>query len=106
RQVIFAIGERIAGGEEMAGVDADCDAVAGLRLVDHPLELLKTMPKAGPLPRRRFKYQFRFTLRRRAMQDVDRLRHQRDPLLFALLSMRAGMNNDADQTELLRPIEF
>src|SRR5689334_1789109 len=71
-QILFALGEGIARGEQVAGIDADAQSLVLRHPLNHGRELLEAASQAGALSRRGFQQDLRAGLRRQAMHFVDR----------------------------------
>ena len=98
--------ERVAGGEEMAGVEANSQSRGILGAFEQFREVFEAMAQAGPLPRGRFEPDLDLVRGRGSQNNIERGNDIRQSLLFFASGGRAGMENDARQAKLLGPIEF
>src|ERR1043165_5684496 len=96
----------VAGGEDVAGVDADADALLFVDEVYDPAELLERAAEAGALPRGGLEERDDLVPRQARMHVVERARDLVGAGGDARAEVRAGMEDDGVDAEALGAVEL
>ena len=90
----------------MRGVEADAKPFRFAHVLDDCGNLLEAIAKAWALTSRRLERDLRFRLRQNAVNRVNRIDDSGEPRFLAGTEMRAWMEHEKRQLELIRPNEF
>ena len=90
----------------MRGIEANAEPFRLAHVLDDVREMLEAMAETRTLTGGRFERDLRFHFRQNRMHGVDRFDDSFQSGFFARAEMRARMQNEKRQLELIRPNEF
>jgi len=107
RRLVFpGRGKRVAGREDVAGVQAHAEPVRRRDLVEDGGQVLEAMSQRTALPRRRLHQDANPEVRTADVHLVQRPRHTRQGRLLAAVQVRAGMHHQPVQAQFLGAVHL
>src|SRR5688572_28170131 len=96
----------VAGGHEMARVEAHADARAAVQVFEDGREMFEAVSEGAPLSRRVLEQDHRFEARLGAEREAHPFGDQAEPVVFTPSGAGARMNDDPEEPERVGAIEF
>src|SRR5687768_2741400 len=96
----------VAGGDEVARVQANADTGRAVEMAEDSRQMLEAVADRPALPRRMLEQHHRLFARPRLERRANRLGNEPERVLLAARCAGSGMDDDAEQPERVRAIEF